>query len=82
MAQVVNFLCTLTHTGEEEKNSALQGVEGQLMKGDVDDSGELDVESFQRLVVSTRSVAITRPSNLAKYAVLPQQQETKGRSFF
>lgn len=34
---------------------------------------ELDVESFQRLVVSARSVASTRPSNLAKYTTLPGQ---------
>ena len=40
---------------------------------------ELDVESFQHLVVSARSVAITRPSNLAKYTVLPEQKTRDGK---
>lgn len=35
----------------------------------------MDVENFHRLVVSARSVAITRPSNLVRYATVPTQED-------
>ena len=35
----------------------------------------LDVENFHRLVVSARSVAVTRPSNLVRYATVATQEE-------
>ncbi|XP_074621519.1 E3 ubiquitin-protein ligase UBR4-like isoform X3 [Acropora palmata] len=78
LSQVVSFLCKNSdpcqgneaspgETKEEAKNTDKETDETSV------NISELDVESFQRLVVSARSVASTRPSNLAKYTTLPGQ---------
>lgn len=91
LSKVVNFLCKLVSpcqekeekteekdTEETEKTAEAQKKEEK--EEDLVNVSELDVESFQRLVVSARSVANTRPSNLAKYTLLPGQQTTEGKS--
>lgn len=91
LSKVVNFLCKLVSpcqekeekteekdTEETEKTTEVQKKE-EKEEAFVNVS-ELDVESFQRLVVSARSVANTRPSNLAKYTILPGQQTAEGKS--
>ena len=69
---------------EKEKEPEEKEKEDKQEKSEVEEMSVningLDVESFQRLVVSARSVAITRPSNLAKYTTLPQQTTAEGRS--
>ena len=62
---------------EKEKEDKEEKSEVEEMSANING---LDVESFQRLVVSARSVAITRPSNLAKYTTLPQKTTAEGRS--
>ena len=62
---------------EKDKEDKQEKFEVEEMSANMNG---LDVESFQRLVVSARSVAITRPSNLAKYTTLPQQTTAEGRS--
>lgn len=64
---------------EEEEKTAERQKKGETEETIVNVS-ELDVESFQRFVVSARSVANTRPSNLAKYTTLPGQQTGEGKS--
>ena len=89
---MVNFLCKIVspcHEKEaksEEKDEEKEDektAEGQT-KEETEETlvnvSELDVESFQHLVVSARSVANTRPSNLAKYTTLPGQQAAEGKS--
>ena len=89
---MVNFLCKLVSpchekeaksdekdADEEEEKTAEGHKKEETEKTSVNVS-ELDVESFQRLVVSARSVANTRPSNLAKYTSLPGQQIAEGKS--
>jgi len=89
---VVNFLCKLVSpchekeakreeidAGKEEEETA-EGQKKEQTEETLVNVSELDVESFQRLVVSARSVANTRPSNLAKYTTLPGQQTAEGKS--
>lgn len=78
LSQVVSFLCK--NPDPCQGNEASPGEtkeEATNTDKDTDETSvnisELDVESFQRLVVSARSVASTRPSNLAKYTTLPGQ---------
>lgn len=92
LSKVVNFLCKLVRPcGEkegkaeekdtEEKEETAAEVQKKEEKEEVlVNVSELDVESFQHLVVSARSVANTRPSNLAKYTILPGQQIEDGKS--
>ena len=92
LSQVVNFLCkTVSPCHEKEAKSeerAADKEEEEQAEGQKQEEteeilvnvSELDVESFQRLVVSARSVANTRPSNLAKYTTLPGQQAAEGKS--
>ncbi|XP_068695175.1 E3 ubiquitin-protein ligase UBR4-like isoform X2 [Montipora foliosa] len=78
LSQVVSFLCKLEtpfqakegSSGETDKELNKTGSETNQTSVNAND---LDVESFQRFVVSSRSVASTRPSNLAKYTTLPGQ---------
>ena len=89
LSQVVNFLCKLEspcdreETKEENKDTeveeTLQTEKEEEIEEVLVNVSELDVESFQHLVVSARSVAITRPSNLAKYTILPEQKTTDGK---
>ena len=89
LSQVVNFLCKLEspcdeeETKEEEKDTEVEKTPETENKEETEEVvvnvSELDVESFQHLVVSARSVAITRPSNLAKYTVLPEQKTRDGK---
>jgi len=92
LSQVVNFLCKLVSpchekeakreeidAGKEEEETA-EGQKKEQTEETLVNVSELDVESFQRLVVSARSVANTRPSNLAKYTTLPGQQTAEGKS--
>lgn len=79
----MNFLCKLsTPCQEKEGTEEETDKEGKQEKSEAEetpaDLSELDVESFQRLVVSARSVASTRPSNLAKYTILPGQTTSEG----
>lgn len=82
---MVNFLCQLG-TPNQEKEGATEETdkdnkqEESLEQETSPSIHELDVESFQRLVVSARSVASTRPSNLAKYTTLPGQSAAYGKS--
>lgn len=92
LSQVVNFLCKLVSpchekegkTEEKDTEETDEAAEKAQKKEEKEEAlvnvSELDVESFQRLVVSARSVANTRPSNLAKYTVLPGQQSAEGKS--
>lgn len=91
LSQVVNFLCKLVspcHEKEgkteekdtEEKDETAEAQKKEEKEEALVNVSELDVESFQRLVVSARSVANTRPSNLAKYTILPGQQSAEGKS--
>lgn len=92
LSQVVNFLCKLVSPcnekeakseekdADEEEEKTAEGQKKEETEETLVNVSELDVESFQRLVVSARSVANTRPSNLAKYTSLPGQQTTEGKS--
>ena len=88
---MVNFLCELVSPcGEREGKAEEKETEGKEETVEVQKKeekeevsvnvSELDVESFQHLVVSARSVANTRPNNLAKYTILPGQQIGDGKS--
>lgn len=91
LSQVVNFLCKLVRPcHEKERKTEEKGAEEKEQTAEEEKKeeteealgpnvSELDVESFQRLVVSARSVASTRPSNLAKYTILPGQGTTEGK---
>ena len=89
LSQVVNFLCKLEspcdgeETKEENKDTEVEETPQTEKEEEIEEVlvnvSELDVESFQHLVVSARSVAITRPSNLAKYTILPEQKTTDGK---
>ena len=79
----MNFLCKLSSPCQENEGTKEEtDKEGKQEKPEPEETranlSELDVESFQRLVVSARSVASTRPSNLAKYTILPGQTTTEG----
>lgn len=92
LSQVVNFLCKLVSPcnekeakseekdADEEEEKTAEGQKKEETEETLVNVSELDVESFQRLVVSARSVANTRPSNLAKYTSLPGQQTAEGKS--
>lgn len=91
LSQVVNFLCKIVSPchekeakpegkGVEEEEVTAEGQKKEETEESLVNVSELDVESFQRLVVSARSVANTRPSNLAKYTILPGQQTPEGKS--
>jgi len=92
LSQVVNFLCKIVSPcqekeakseekdAEEDEEKAAEGQKKEETEEILVNVSELDVESFQRLVVSARSVANTRPSNLAKYTTLPGQQTAEGKS--
>lgn len=88
---MVNFLCKIVSPcpekeakseekdeDKEEKKTA-EGQKKEETERTLVNVSELDVESFQRLVVSARSVANTRPSNLAKYTTLPGEQAAEGK---
>ena len=88
---MVNFLCKRVspcHEKEakpdekdaDEEEETSEGQKKEETEEILVNISELDVESFQRLVVSARSVANTRPSNLAKYTTLPGQQTAEGKS--
>ena len=91
LSQVVNFLCKIVSPchekeakpegkGAEEEEVTAEEQKKEETEESLVNVSELDVESFQRLVVSARSVANTRPSNLAKYTILPGQQTAEGKS--
>lgn len=90
MAQVLQYLSEVTPIVPEERKEThkddaqpSQQKEGMEHKDQTKDASTImDVENFHRLVVSARSVAITRPSNLVRYATVPTQEEVerKGES--
>ena len=80
----MSFLCKL-ETPFQAKEGSSGETDKELNKTDSEtnqtsvNANDLDVESFQRFVVSARSVASTRPSNLAKYTTLPGQATADGQ---